>query len=56
MKYVLDTNTCIAIIKKAAPQLREKLKSIAMDDVAVSSIVIAELWYGIDLFAGTKGQ
>jgi tRNA(fMet)-specific endonuclease VapC len=48
MKYMLDTNTCIAIIKKAPRQLRERLKKISIDDVWVSSIVIAELWFGIE--------
>ena len=48
MKYMLDTNTCIAIIKKAPSQLKDKLKKISLDDVGVSSIVIAELWYGIE--------
>ena len=47
MRYMLDTNTCIAIIKKRPPELKKRLKRLSIGEVGVSSVVIAELWYGI---------
>ncbi len=54
MRYMLDTNVCIAIMKKAPPQIRNRLKGLRADDVGVSSIVAAELWYGIAQSQRTK--
>ena len=47
MRYMLDTNICIAIMKKAPRQIRTRLEGLSLDQVGVSSIVIGELWYGI---------
>jgi tRNA(fMet)-specific endonuclease VapC len=46
MKYLLDTNTCIRYINGRAPNIRRKLSSVALADVAVSSITKAEMFYG----------
>lgn len=46
MKYLLDTNTCIRYINGRAPQLRLRFLSIDNDDIAVCSIVKAEMYYG----------
>lgn len=45
--YMLDTNICIYIMKRHPPEIYERLSAIAIDDVAISSIVLAELRYGI---------
>ena len=47
IRYMLDTNICIAIMKKAPSRLRIRLEGLALEHVGVSSVVIAELWYGI---------
>jgi len=47
MEYLLDTNICIYIIKKKPIEVFEKLRSISIRSVAVSSITIAELEYGV---------
>jgi tRNA(fMet)-specific endonuclease VapC len=39
--WLLDTNTCIFLMK-----LREPVKQLGPDDLAVSSITCAELWFG----------
>ncbi len=44
---MLDTNICSYIIKKHPPQLRDKLKVSTAP--AISSVVYAELCYGIEL-------
>lgn len=45
--YLLDTNTCIYIIKKKPPGVLEKLKSKRLSDIFISSITVAELEYGV---------
>ncbi len=46
MKYLLDTNTCIRAINGRSPQVRIKLLAVPVEDVAVCSIVKAELFAG----------
>lgn len=45
MRFLLDTNTCIYAIKRW-PNVIARLKGLRPDDVAVSSITLAELWFG----------
>ncbi|MDH3672495.1 MAG: type II toxin-antitoxin system VapC family toxin [Gammaproteobacteria bacterium] len=47
MRYMLDTNTCIYIIKHHPPEVKKRLRKIPVGEVAVSSIVVAELCYGV---------
>ncbi len=44
---MLDTNTCIALIKERPESLRKKLATVPVGRIAISSIVLAELWHGI---------
>ena len=46
MTYLLDTNTCIFIMKKI-PIVVERLRSAQKDGVVMSSITLAELEYGV---------
>ncbi len=48
MNYFLDTNAVIAVIKNQ-PGFRRRLRRVAGrgNSVAVSSVVLFELWYGI---------
>lgn len=48
MRYMLDTNTCIYIIKKKPPQVIHRLKSLQISNVCLSSITLAELEYGVE--------
>ena len=48
MRYLLDSNICIAILKHQPQRIQRKLSSIPMGQVGISSIVLAELRYGID--------
>lgn len=50
MDYLLDTNACIALINGAPTQVRKRLqKSIESGaQVFTSSVVLFELWYGVD--------
>lgn len=47
MKWMLDTNTCIFLIKHHPPKLLEKLADVPVGGIGISSIVLAELWFGI---------
>ena len=47
MKYLLDTNTCIYIINKKPPLVVKRIRSKRPEDVAVSTVTIAELEYGV---------
>lgn len=47
MLYMLDTNACIGIINNKPTPLRQKLLQIAVEDVAISQIVLYELAYGV---------
>ena len=48
MKYMLDTNICIYIIKKNPPEIVNKFDSIAVGDIAISSVTLSELTYGVE--------
>ena len=47
MKYLLDTNICIYIIKKKPLSVFEKIKRLQIDDIGISAITLAELEYGV---------
>ena len=49
IRYMLDTNTCIAIIKHPPETIQARLIDISVEEVAISSIVAAELFYGVAL-------
>ncbi len=46
MRFLLDTNICIYIIKQKPPKVFEKFQTLNPSDVGVSSITVAELEYG----------
>jgi tRNA(fMet)-specific endonuclease VapC len=47
MRFLLDTNICIYIIKRQPLQVLEKFQTLQIYDVGISSITIAELEYGV---------
>lgn len=47
MKYMLDTNICIYLIRNKPIQVLKKLQQIKASEVCISSITLAELEYGI---------
>jgi tRNA(fMet)-specific endonuclease VapC len=48
-QYMLDTNTCIQLIKYRPAAMYARLLDLSVKNVAISSIVAAELWYGVAL-------
>lgn len=47
MKFLLDTNICIYIIKKKPATVIEKFKKLKPGSVAISVVTVAELFYGV---------
>ncbi|MFZ3237364.1 MAG: type II toxin-antitoxin system VapC family toxin [Stellaceae bacterium] len=49
MTYLLDTNAVIALLKNQPPIVRHRLRRAVSEsaDIATSSIVLFELWYGV---------
>ncbi len=48
MKYLLDTNICIYIIKEKPPTVIGRFKELSIGDIGISTITLAELQYGIE--------
>lgn len=48
MKYMLDTNICIYIIKQKPASVLSKFREFNPGDICISSITLAELEYGVE--------
>jgi len=48
MRYLLDTNICIYLIKKRPSEILERFRQHSPQDVAISTITLFELQYGIE--------
>ena len=48
MKYMLDTNICIYIIKQKPKKVLDKFQSLEIGDICISMITFAELEYGVE--------
>ena len=48
MKYMLDTNICIYILKHSDENVLKRFKECEYGDIGISSIVYSELIYGVE--------
>ncbi|MGB3572754.1 MAG: PIN domain-containing protein, partial [Phormidesmis sp.] len=46
MRYLLDTNVCVRFLNGRSAAVRDRLLATATEDIAVCSVVKAELFYG----------
>jgi tRNA(fMet)-specific endonuclease VapC len=46
VKYLLDTYVCARYVNGKSPSIRERIRATNKDDIAVCSVVKAELFYG----------
>ena len=46
MRYLFDTNACIALLNDTSPPLRERLRRLVPKDVGLPAPVACELYYG----------
>ncbi len=51
LRYMLDTNICIHVMKNYPLQLREKFNALA-EQLCISSITLGEMHYGAEKSAG----
>jgi len=47
MRYLLDTDACVSIIRMKSPKILQKLAQHSITEIAVSAITVAELQYGV---------
>lgn len=47
MTYLFDTNICIYLINQKHDYLKDKIESVGLEEIAISTITIAELEFGI---------
>ena len=47
MRFMLDTDSCIALIKRKPAKMLDKLTSHAPGDIGLSTVTLAELRYGV---------
>lgn len=48
MKYLLDTNICIFVIRRKPTTVLTRFSQYAADEIGISSVTLAELRYGAD--------
>jgi tRNA(fMet)-specific endonuclease VapC len=48
VKYLLDTNVCVDFLNRRYPSVTERIRRSSPEDLALSSVVVAELRYGAD--------
>lgn len=54
MRVLLDTNICIYMIKNKPPEVRKHFEQFVPGDIAISSIAVAELQYGVEKSAARE--
>ncbi len=54
MRVILDTNICIYMIKNKPPEVRKHFERFVPGDIAISSITVAELQYGVEKSAARE--
>jgi tRNA(fMet)-specific endonuclease VapC len=47
MKVMLDTNVCIALIKRKSPQVLKRFNDYTVGDICISWVTLAELEFGV---------
>jgi len=47
MRSMLDTDTCICVMKHHPPQVQARLRRVAIGELGISAIVLAELRFDI---------
>ena len=47
MKVMLDTNICIALIKRKPPQVLKRFTAYKVGEIGISSVTLAELEFGV---------
>jgi tRNA(fMet)-specific endonuclease VapC len=51
VRYLLDTNICIYLMKEESPAVARRFAALRVGDVGMSVITLAELRYGVEVRA-----
>ena len=54
MKFLLDTNICIYMIKNNPPEIRKHFQNITPGNIYISAVTVAELQYGVEKSAAKE--
>ena len=54
MKYLPDTNVCVFVIRQKPQLVVERFRQQRPDDLAISTVTLAELRYGADKSSNAK--
>ena len=54
MRVLLDTNICIYMIKNKPPEVRKHFERFVPGDIAISSITVGEMQYGVEKSAARE--
>lgn len=54
MRFMLDTNICIYAIKNRPPRVLDHLRAHEVDGLGISSVSVAELFYGVEKSGSKK--
>jgi tRNA(fMet)-specific endonuclease VapC len=52
--YLIDTDTCIYLMRKASAALAEKVQTVPLRRQVISAVTFAELSYGVQASAASK--
>lgn len=56
MRYLLDTNICIYLIRRHPADVLGRLEQLQRGDVAMSMVTLAELRAGVEMHTATRQQ
>ncbi len=48
MRYLLDTNICIHLIRQPSPEVAERFRQLSYGDAVMSVVTFAELRHGVE--------
>lgn len=48
MKYLVDTNICVFVIRRKPSQVTQKFVQYQAEELAISTVTLSELRYGAD--------
>ena len=46
-RFMLDTNICVELLRAGWPELFSRMRRFEIDEIAISTITMAELQYGV---------
>ncbi|MCM5571226.1 type II toxin-antitoxin system VapC family toxin [Burkholderiaceae bacterium FT117] len=56
MRYLLDTNICIYLIRRHPPAVLERFEALARGEVGMSVVTLAELRHGVEAMGAERDR